>query len=232
MYKDLNDVSKIVILSTFSQPRNLSEISKKWFGNKTRFYLDVYTKQIKEGVKSGFITKDSNKYAANSNKILKEVIKSIEFEFKEKKSKEYLDKYLKKLEYFYIDLSEYTTKTYLDLTIIRILAKDGPEKAASLDLKFLIQLPFFLRYAKFKDISIFNLLLKLSNLKEYYNLIMQHERENLHILDKKKLILAWADTYKFITRSYYPQFMKEDPNLLQDNLDPFILMGGGENEKV
>lgn len=230
MYKDLNDASKIVILSTFSQPRNLSEISKKWFGNKTRFYLDVYTKQIKEGVKSGFITKDSNKYAANSNKILKEVIKSIEFEFKEKKSKEYLDKYLKKLEYFYIDLGEFTVRTYLNLELIKTILNDDPNAAAACDLGFLFQLPFVIRYMEFKHKPVFSLLSQFLNWEKYYKLVIQLERENMHILEKNKLDLEWANIYRYVINSYYPQFVKEDSSLFQGYLKSLILKGGGEND--
>lgn len=231
MYNDLGKVSKIVVLSTFSQPKYLSEISKIWFGNQTRYYRSNYTKQVDNGVKEGFIVRHKdNKYAANTTKILKETIKSINFDLKEKKSKEYLAKYLKKLEHFYIDLGEFTVRTYLNLDLIKTISNDDPNAAAACDLRFLFQLPFVIRYIEFKHKPVFSLLSQFLNWEKYYKLVIQLERENMHILEKNKLDLEWANIYRYVINSYYTQFVKEDSSLFQGYLKSLILKGGGEND--
>ncbi len=228
MYSGLNEAAKIVVLSTFDHPRNLSEISRLWFGNKTRFYLGIYSKQISDAVKKGILVKDGNTYSANTDAILKEAIKSIKFELKEKKSKEYISKYIAKLEYFYLDLGEYTVKTYLNLGIIKTLSGGKPQTAAALDLKFLIQLPFVLRYIEYRHKPVFSLLLPFLSLNDYYSMLVQLERENMHILEKKKLDLEWAGVYRYVINSYYPQFVAEDHGIFHDYLKSLILKGGGK----
>ncbi|MBI2559249.1 hypothetical protein HYW20_08055 [Candidatus Woesearchaeota archaeon] len=230
-YKDLSDAAKIVILSTLNKPRSLSEISKKWYGNRSRFYLDRYVKQINEAVKNGLLIREDEKYKAKFESILKEVANSIKIRFNNKQSKQHSEKYIQKIDYFYTNLKEFTVECYLDLEVIMAVVNNNPQKALDQELEFYFILPFLMRYIEWKDKSIFHLFLKEWNLEYYNKLTILLERKNVHILEKRKRIKEWVEVFRDIIKSYYPQFVKESPDFLRNNFDSFLSLGGARNEK-
>lgn len=217
-YDKLNKASKIVILSTLDQARHLSEISQKWFGNNTRYYLNVYQKQVEDGVKKGFLIKEGKKYKANTERIINEAISEINFGFTEKKLQRIVEDYKIRLKWIFKDIKDFSYPAYLSIDMIHDLTGGDSDAIVTLNFQNLIQLPFILAYIEKKSKSILNLVLNLTKLEKYYESLFESENINSIILKRMKKEAQFGEYCNYIT-GYYTKFFDGDENLLNSALN-------------
>lgn len=214
VYSELNPRAKLVILSTLDKHRTLYDIGKLWYSNIGRFYNDFIIKQVEKGVKLNYLAKRERKYQANTKRIIKEAVMGIDFKFKDKKINRYVKDYKLKLILFYDELKEFSHPTYLNLDLIKTIANGDPDLACNLDIGFVVQLPFILRYIEKKDKSILRLVLSSMGLDKYYKKLSEFENKNLNLLDKIERRDLFGECCAYIINSYYPRFFRGDEELL------------------
>lgn len=192
---ELNEYEKIVILSTLAQPMSLHDISKAWYGHKTRLYHFTARRKLDEAVKRGTLVKEGkNEYRANTPLLLKKLVEEIGLGEEPKVLKEYRAL----LSYMYGSLGSFSHKAYLSFEAIQSLAKHSGKlsvhKGLDLDLKLVLQLPFILEWMEHENSTLKNLLVQLLNLEEYEKTIGKLELQYLPVLQEQRKQDEWSRT--------------------------------------
>ena len=192
---ELNEYEKIVVLSTLAQPMSLHDISKAWYGHKTRLYHVTARKKLDEAVKRGTLIKEGkNEYRANAPVLLKKFIEEIGLGEEPKVLKEYRAL----LSHMYGNLGGFSHKAYLGFETIQSITKHAGKPSIhtglELDLKLLLQLPFILEWMEYENPTLKNLLVQLLNLEEYEKMIGKLELQYLPILQEQRKQDEWSRT--------------------------------------
>jgi len=206
--------TKIIVLSTFEEPKTLSDIGKIWFQNKGRLYQAHVMKEIKEAVDNKILIKKDQLYQVNMQKLIPEIINEISLG----ENEEVLVQYKHDLKDFYITLGDYTQRVYLNFEIIKSLTKLRYQKAVELDLRFLFQIPFFLRVMEQQNKELTNFLIQLFDLEEYVKTIEKLEIQYLPILKETKIT---DDIVGDISPIWLYMFdlIKKDLTVFEKNMD-------------
>jgi len=228
---ELNEYEKIVILSTLAEPRTLHDISKAWYGHKTRLYNETVRDKLNEAVKRGTLIKEGkNVYRANTPIVLTRIIDEIGLGEERRLVKEYRDR----LKYFYINLGSYTQKVYLSFDIIKALTRLPHKqkekeldvhKGLDLDLRLLLQLPFLLRYVEKTNSAIANLFIQLLTLEDYEHIIESLEFQNRTILRENKWEEDWIDCFHSMD-ALLPKLDKKGIVILTKSMEAMKKLGG------
>ncbi|MBS3148747.1 hypothetical protein J4219_07725 [Candidatus Woesearchaeota archaeon] len=192
---ELNEYEKIVIISTLAQPMSLHDISKAWYGHKTRLYHITARKKLDEAVKRGTLLKEGkNEYRANTTALLKKLIEEIGLGEEPRVLKEYRAL----LSLMYGNLGGFSHKAYLGFEAVQSLAKRSGKlsvhRGLDLDLKLVLQLPFILELMEYENPTLKNLLVQLLNLEEYEKTIGKLELQYLPILQEQRKQDEWSRT--------------------------------------
>jgi hypothetical protein len=174
--QQLNKYAKIVLLSTLEEPKTLFEISNIWFQNQGRLYQPIIKKEIEKAVKQKLLIKNKKLYHANIPKLIDLILQEV------KKDPELIQEYKKELKKFYIQLGAYTRKVYFNFEIIQALTELKQTKASELNIKRLIELPFFLRLIRQKDKDTAIMWIQISELEDYVKLVDKLEIKYYYIL--------------------------------------------------
>ena len=153
-------------------------------------------------------------YQANTKKLFTELIDGINIG----ENEEELKRYKYELKYFYTDLIKYTQKVYLNFEVIRSLTGLDRQKAADLDLKLLLQLPFILRYLEQEECWTSNVLVQLLGWEEYVKIIGQLEIQHFPVAKENNL----TDDLGFDLNSaysYMTELRKKDLIVFKKNLE-------------
>lgn len=214
VYNQLNPHVRIVVLSTLDKPRTLYDIGKIWYSNIGRFYNDYIIKQTEKAVRLKYITKENKAYKANTPRIILDAVNNINFRFKDNRTNEYVKGYKLKLKSFYNDLKEFSYPTYLNVELIKSISNGDSDIACNLDMQFIVQLPFILRYIEKQNKSVLRLVLSSLNLNDYYRKLSEFENANIYLLDKIKKRDFFGECCAYIINHYYPKFVAGDEDLL------------------
>ena len=189
--------AKIVILSTLAEQKTLVDISTTWFKNKGRLYQPIIIKEIQKAVGNNWLTQENKKfYRANIQKLLTSLINEISLGESHKLAQAYKEE----LKHFYLTLGEYTQKVYLNFEVIKVLTKLDQRTAAELDLKLLVQLPFFLRFMEYKNKELANILIQVMGLEDYVKMIEKLEMQYAPILKEKKRVDDLIESFDKLAR--------------------------------
>ena len=158
-------------------------------------------------------------YQANIKKQLDCALREISLGASSKLAK----KYEQELAYFYINLGEYTQKVYLNFEVIKAFAKKKQSKVHEINLKLLIQLPFFLRSMDYANKALANMFIQLMNLEDYAKTIEKLEIQHYHILKDKNLVDAWVESFENISRML-TKMQKKDLIIFKNNKEGMKIM--------
>lgn len=218
---DLNKYVKIVLLSTLEEPKSLVDVSTTWFQNKGRLYQPPIFKEIKKAVNSKLLVQEKKVYCVNMEKLLGILLSDLSLGEEQK----IIQRYKGYLKSFYVSLGDYTRKTYLNFEIIKELTKLDQTKAAELDLKLLIQLPFLLRFLEYKDKDIANVVIQLMGLESYVKLVEKLEIKNYDILRDKKKVDDWVEVFETLTK-ILSKMQKKGLTVFKKNIQAMKTLGG------
>ncbi|RLE38010.1 hypothetical protein DRJ17_05280 [Candidatus Woesearchaeota archaeon] len=218
---NLDKYVKIVILSTLEKPKTLVEISTTWFKNKGRLYQPQIIKEIKKAVESGLLIQDKKFYEPNIPKLFDLLLADLSLG----EQKKIVEEYKNRLKQFYVNLGDYTRKTYLNFEIIKVFTNLDQRKAAELDLKLLIQLPLLLRFLEYKDKDTANILIQIMSLENYVKLIEKLEIQNYHILKEKKLIYDFVESFEWFSK-IIAKMQKKGLTIFKKNVQAMKDLGG------
>ena len=211
--EDFKKYTKIVLYSTLAEQRTLVGLSIDWFQNKGRLYQPPIMKEIRTAVKDKMLIQKKKFYRANTHVFIIYVLEQICLGEDNVLMKEYR----KLLELFYLEMGEYTQKVYLNFEVIKILTKMDMQKADNLNIMFLVQLPFFLRYIENKDKEFANVFIQIMDLEEYVKTIEKLEIQHYSILKEKGMTNAWMKTFDAINK-LYPQMQKRGIAVFSKNV--------------
>ena len=215
MAKDYGMYKKIVVLSTLSEGKALVDISKDWFGNTGRLFQPPIYKEVKGLVTKKLVVVEKKRFfKTDTDKFLLRQIKNIPLSGNEK----LIDKYKKQLEHFYVGLGSFTQKVYLNYEVVKVLTRSDPKKLEELDVGFLLQLPFILRYLKYKDEDFAGFFIQILGLQEYVKKIEELEWKHLYLLKQQKRSEEWAETFYTLTK-LIPTLRKKGVKIMEDNLE-------------
>ncbi len=217
----LEKYTKVVLLSTLAERKTLVDMSTTWFNNKGRLYQPIIIKEIKKAVTSDLLKqKDKKFYRANIPLFLNFITDVMKLEGSSGIAK----KYKKELKYFYDDLGEYTQKVYFNFEVIKVLTKLDLKKTEEFDPALLVQLPFILRYLEYNDKPFVNILVQLMGLEEYVELIHKLERRYIYILEEKKLVDRWVESFETLIK-LLPKLQKKGLPLFLKNTEKIKAFG-------
>lgn len=126
---------------------------------------------------------------------------------------------------FNLTLGDYTQKVYLNFEVIKMLTKMDWQKAAELDIKLLIQLPFILRFMEYQNKEMANIFIQVMDLKEYVKLIEKLEIQHLHILKERKHVDDWVECFDKLTK-ILPKMQKKGLTIFKKNIEAMKAFGG------
>jgi len=218
---EIDKYSKIVILSTITEQKTLVDISTTWFQNKGRLYQPVILSEIKKAVKDGWLVQDKKFYQANTKTLIESLVDGISLGESHKLAQEYKQE----LKRFYLGLGDYTQNVYLNFELIKLLTKLDWQKAAELDLKLLIQLPFILRFMEYKSKELANIFIQVMGLEEYVKTIEKLEIQYYHILKERKHVDDWVESFERLTE-LIPKMQKKDLTIFKKNVMAMKAFGG------
>lgn len=193
--EELNQYVKIVVISTLAEKKTLSDISTTWFKNKGRLYQPAISKEIKKAVEKELLIQDKKSYKANLKKVIEILFSNLGDKQKE------FQKYKTKLINFYENIKDYSKLTYLNFSIIEELTKFDLKKTSELDIRYLLLLPFLLRYIELKDKTLENIIIQILKLENYIKTIEKLEIQNYHILKSNKEIDKWVKEFEWLSKN-------------------------------
>ncbi|MFH1669133.1 MAG: hypothetical protein ABIA62_04355 [Candidatus Woesearchaeota archaeon] len=215
----LDKYAKIAILSTLDEQKTLVDISTTWFDNKGRLYQPIIIKEIK---KCSYLKQQGKKfYQADMKKLIENIVGEISLGENHKLAQQYQ----KELKNFYLTLGDYTQKVYLNFEVIKLLTKMDWQKAAELDMKLLIQLPFILRFMEYQNKEMANIFIQVMDLEEYVKLIEKLEIQYYHILKEKKQVDDWVECFNKLTK-ILPKMQKKGLTIFKKNVQAMKAFGG------
>tara|TARA_Y100000310_G_scaffold78020_1_gene74603 strand:- start:13509 stop:14165 length:657 start_codon:yes stop_codon:yes gene_type:complete len=208
---------KLVLLSTLAEPKALAEVSADWFGNSGRLFQPQILKEITKAEKEGILTLEKKRvYRTNIKRLLTTINVSDEVSIGKK--------YNQELKNFYLNLGEYTQKVYLNNQLVKVLTKSDIQKAITLDISLLLQLPFLLRYLEDKDFHFYPVFVKLMELEEYVEMLHKLEKRYIYILEEEKLVDKWVKSYERLLK-LLPKLRKKGLPLFKMNTEKIKAFG-------
>ncbi|MAG73329.1 hypothetical protein CL620_03375 [archaeon] len=206
--KNYESYLKVVLLSTLTEAKPLHRISEEWFNSKATLFQPHIYKEIKKLVEKKMIVLEKRRYKA-TDKYLKMQIASILLSEKT----QLFNKYKKQLEHFYISLGEYTHQVYLNFDVIKLMTKLDRHQAFDLDVGWLLQLPFILRYLEEKeDSGMFSNFVRIMKLGEYIKLIRKLELRYAYILEERNWVNELVTTIQKIIELFPKLATKTEPS--------------------
>ncbi|MFH1439432.1 MAG: hypothetical protein ABIG89_02625 [Candidatus Woesearchaeota archaeon] len=152
-------------------------------------------------------------------KLIKEIINNMG------KNTKLTNSFKQALEYFYLTLSDYTQKVYLNLDIFLSITEKNEKKATDLDIGFVLQLPFFLSFAESKDQKLYEIIVQMLSLDDYVRLIQRFELQNYHLLDETKRVYDFIETFEKIEK-IFPKLENKEIPLFSKNIKAMKTLGG------
>ena len=183
----MNKYVKLVILSTFENSKSLSEIGTFWFKNKGRLYQPCIIKEINKAVKDRLLLKGNRGYRPNIDFIVDLVLEDIKI----CQDTDSTMNYKRHLKIFYNWFRMDVGRIYLNFKIIDELSKGDWKKAINMDLTYLFQLPFLLRFLEYKDSNLACIIVNLLGLKKYVRLIGKSEWQNYYMPLEMNHLSSW-----------------------------------------
>ena len=211
--EDFRKYAKIVLYSTLAEQRTLVGISIDWFQNKGRLYQPFIMKEIRTALKDRVLIQKKKFYRANTHMFILYALEQICLG----EDNALIKEYRKILERFYFEMGEYTQKVYLNFEIIKLLTKMDMKKADNLNIPFLVQLPFFLRYIEHKDKELANIFIQIMSLEEYVKTIEKLEIQYYPLLKEKGMTKPWMKTFDAVNH-LYPQMQKKGLAVFSKNV--------------
>jgi len=124
--------------------------------------------------------------------VQEEVLRLID-EISQEEDHKLVRKYAEELRYFYTTLGEFSLNVYLNPEVIEVLTRGKGKKP---DLKFVMQLPFFLRFMEQQNREMANIFIRAMNLKEYINVSEKYMPQHYNFLEENKHLYDWVETFQ------------------------------------
>jgi hypothetical protein len=215
-FGELGGTAKLVILYTLSREKTLYEIGDKFYTERTKFYQPKVMRMIEEAIKNGYLfeTKkgrifSKTVYKANTNKIIQEVIESLDFDYVTDSGIKLFEKYKKALEKFYIGLGNITQRIYLDSSLMEKLIGNNLKKFEVVDLGLILQLPFILKYYEKENPASLNLYIKTLKIKDYWWFLQLAEWQDIYNSGNEKALNKLSKIFKEIIEDILPLLSRD-----------------------
>lgn len=215
-FEELGGTARLVILYTLSHEKTLYEIGDKLYTDRTKFYQPKVMEMIKEAVKNGYLfeTKKGKVfsktfYKANTNKVVKEVIENLDFDYVTDSGIKLFKRYKKALEKFYISFGSITQKVYLNSSLMEKLIGNNSKKFEVIDIGLILQLPFILKHYEKENPASLNLYIKTLKIKDYWWFLQLAEWKDVYNSDDEKLLNKLSKIFKEVINDILPALSRD-----------------------